>query len=79
MTLDENLVDRAATGTIAATNLFVRNGGDWIHRMIQHVVPGLELFGVVYDDALGNPVDRDRLVATRGAAVRFFLPPPDVR
>ena len=29
VTLDENLMDRAATGTIAATNLFVRDGGRW--------------------------------------------------
>ena len=34
VTLDENLVDRAATGTIAATNLFVRSGGDW--RLVLH-------------------------------------------
>jgi biotin carboxylase len=63
---------------IVLGEVHVRNGGDWIHRMIQHAVPGLELFGVVYDDALGNPVDRGRLVATRAAAVRFFLPPPGV-
>ena len=30
VTLDENLVDRAATGTIAATNVFVRRGQDWL-------------------------------------------------
>jgi ketosteroid isomerase-like protein len=34
VTLDENLVDRAATGTVAATNLFVRTGGDW--RLVLH-------------------------------------------
>lgn len=56
----------------------VRNGGDWIHLMLQHAIPGLELFGVVYDDALGRPVDRSRLVATRAAAVRFLTPPPGV-
>lgn len=34
VTLDENLVDRTATGTIAATNLFTRDGSIW--RMIHH-------------------------------------------
>lgn len=56
----------------------VRNGGDWIHLLLQHAIPGLELFGVVYDDALGRPVDETRLAPTRGAAVRFLLPPPGV-
>jgi len=63
---------------IVLGEVHVRNGGDWIHRMIQHAVPGLELFGVVFDDAVGSPVDRERLVATRGAAARFFFPPPGV-
>ena len=30
VTLDENLVDGGATGTIAATNLFVRTDGGWL-------------------------------------------------
>lgn len=34
VTLDENLMDRANTGTIAATNVFVRNGADW--KMVLH-------------------------------------------
>jgi len=29
VTLDENLVDRTATGTIAATNVFVRSDDGW--------------------------------------------------
>jgi ketosteroid isomerase-like protein len=29
VTVDENLVDREAAGTIAATNLFVRTGDGW--------------------------------------------------
>lgn len=29
VTLDENLVDRTATGTIAATNVFVRSDAGW--------------------------------------------------
>ena len=34
VTLDENLVDRAATGTIAATNLFRRDDDRW--RLVLH-------------------------------------------
>ena len=34
VSLDENLVDRGATGTIAATNLFVRAGDAW--RLVLH-------------------------------------------
>ena len=34
VTLDENLVDRAATGTVAATNLFVRVGDEW--KLVLH-------------------------------------------
>ena len=30
VTADENLVDRASTGTIAATNVFVRDDGSWL-------------------------------------------------
>lgn len=54
----------------------VRNAGGWIHRMLAHVVPDLEWFGLVYDDVLGNPVDRAALVPRRGAAIRFLTPPP---
>lgn len=34
VTLDENLVDRAATGTIAATNVFSKDGNEWL--MVLH-------------------------------------------
>ena len=34
VTLDENLVDRTATGTIAATNIFVRHAGGW--KLVLH-------------------------------------------
>lgn len=53
----------------------VRGGGDWIHLMLEHAIPGLELFGLVYDDALGRPVVPP-LAPTRAAAVRFLAPPP---
>ncbi|GLY30938.1 ATP-grasp domain-containing protein [Kineosporia sp. NBRC 101731] len=53
-----------------------RFGGDFIHTMLAHAIPGLELFGQVFDDLLGR---RDRpgpLTPTRGAAVRYLAPPP---
>ncbi len=34
VTLDENLVDRAMTGTIAATNMFVRGNHTW--KLVLH-------------------------------------------
>lgn len=34
ITLDENLMDRANTGTIAATNLFVRSSSGW--KLVLH-------------------------------------------
>ncbi|MDX2541818.1 ATP-grasp domain-containing protein [Streptomyces sp. WI04-05B] len=54
----------------------VRNAGGWIHRMLPHVIPGLEWFGLVYDDVLGNPVDKAALKPVRGSAIRFLTPPP---
>ncbi|MBN0046134.1 ATP-grasp domain-containing protein [Streptomyces actuosus] len=55
--------------------IHVRNAGGWIHRMLAHVIPGLEWFGLVYDDVLGNPVDREALKPVRGSAIRFLTPP----
>lgn len=53
----------------------VRNAGGWIHRMLPHVIPGLEWFGLVYDDVLGRPVDKAALKPVRGSAIRFLTPP----
>ncbi|MEV0224557.1 ATP-grasp domain-containing protein [Streptomyces sp. NPDC050704] len=56
-----------------------RCGGDWIHRMLEYVVPGLDLFGVLCDDLLrrgrgaGAPAT---LEPVRAAAVRYLVPPP---
>ncbi|MFJ6610193.1 ATP-grasp domain-containing protein [Streptomyces sp. NPDC091289] len=62
---------------IVLGEVHVRVGGGWIHRMLPHVRPGLELYGTVYDDALGLPVDLpERLPAPeRAAAARYFAPP----
>jgi biotin carboxylase len=52
----------------------VRQGGDWIHAMLEWCRPGLELYGCWLDDLLG---ERPELPpATRGAAARFLVPPP---
>ncbi|MFJ7219160.1 ATP-grasp domain-containing protein [Amycolatopsis sp. NPDC098790] len=53
-----------------------RFGGDWIHRMLAHAIPGLELYGLVFDDMLGRPLPDVPLEPSRGAAVRYFTPPP---
>jgi biotin carboxylase len=50
-----------------------RPGGDWLHVLLSHAIPGLELFGLVFDDALGLPPACD-LTPTRGAAARFLAP-----
>jgi biotin carboxylase len=54
----------------------VRNGGDWIHLMLEYTIPGLELFGLVMDDALGVDTDSYVLTPSRAAAIRFLAPPP---
>ncbi|MGE5211307.1 MAG: nuclear transport factor 2 family protein [Acidobacteriota bacterium] len=38
VTLDENLVDRSGTGTVAATNLFARTAGRW-QLVVHHGSP----------------------------------------
>ncbi|GAA4303754.1 ATP-grasp domain-containing protein [Streptomyces venetus] len=53
-----------------------RFGGDWIHRMVEYAIPGLELFGLVYDDMLGRADGPGPLEPLRGAAVRYLTPPP---
>ncbi|MFJ4830429.1 ATP-grasp domain-containing protein [Streptomyces sp. NPDC088747] len=64
------------TGGVVLGEVHIRNAGGWIHRMLPHVIPGLEWFGLVFDDVLGRPVDRDALKPMRGSAIRFLTPPP---
>ncbi|WP_242884808.1 ATP-grasp domain-containing protein [Actinomadura litoris] len=52
-----------------------RPGGDWLHRLLTYAVPGLEMFGPIYDDALGRPVAPAPPV-TRAAAAYFLAPAP---
>lgn len=52
-----------------------RLGGDYIHRLLAHAIDGLEMFGEVFDDVLGDPPDVTRRCA-RAGAVRYLVPPP---
>ncbi|MFF7974913.1 ATP-grasp domain-containing protein [Streptomyces sp. NPDC007905] len=61
---------------IVLGEVHVRPGGDWLHRLLGHALPGLELFGLLYDDLLGRPGQARHPVATRAAAVRFLVAPP---
>ncbi|MDH2393714.1 ATP-grasp domain-containing protein [Streptomyces sp. HNM0663] len=65
----------AADGPVLG-EVHVRNGGDWIHLMLEYAIPGLDLFGLVIDDALGSDTDAYELTPSRAAAVRFLAPPP---
>ncbi|MFJ5220867.1 ATP-grasp domain-containing protein [Streptomyces sp. NPDC088354] len=53
-----------------------RWGGDWIHRMLAHAIPGLDIHGLIYDDMLGVERPHPEPAPSRGAAVRYFTPPP---
>lgn len=53
-----------------------RLGGGYLHRMLEYSIPGLEMFGLVFDDALGQHADSAGLQCTRGAASCYFAPPP---
>ncbi|MEU7885532.1 ATP-grasp domain-containing protein [Microbispora bryophytorum] len=64
-------------GGVVLGEVHVRNGGDWIHTLLGYAIPGLELFGLVYDDALGR-LDGPPPAPSRAAAVRFLVPPPGV-
>ncbi|MEV6825042.1 ATP-grasp domain-containing protein [Amycolatopsis sp. NPDC051102] len=63
-------------GGVVLGEVHARFGGDWIHRMLAHAIPGLELYGLVFDDMLGRPLPDVPLEPSRGAAVRYFTPPP---
>jgi biotin carboxylase len=60
---------------IVLGEVHVRNAGGWIHRMLAHVIPGLEMFGLVCDNAVGRPVALPA-APSRGAAARFLTAPP---
>lgn len=51
--------------------------GDWWTTLLHHVVPGLQVGGLLYDDVLGS-VPRPPQHPTRGAAVAHLTCPPGV-
>jgi hypothetical protein len=64
------------TGVVLG-EIHARLGGDWIHRMLAYAIPGLEVFGLVWDDILLGRATPDRcLDPVRGAAIRYLTPPP---
>ncbi|OLR95088.1 ATP-grasp domain-containing protein [Actinokineospora bangkokensis] len=59
------------TPTPVLGELHARPGGDFIHALLEHVHPGLELFGTLVDDLLGvAPIPVPPAAAA--AAVRFL-------
>ncbi|MFF8940353.1 ATP-grasp domain-containing protein [Streptomyces paradoxus] len=52
-----------------------RIGGGWIHRMLTHTRPGIELYGLVYDDMAGRAA-APAAGPVGAAASRYFSPPP---
>ncbi len=52
-----------------------RPGGDFIHAMVEHVRPGLELYGALMDDLFGESVEQ-LPEATAAAGVEFLVLPP---
>ncbi|MBW5422718.1 ATP-grasp domain-containing protein, partial [Streptomyces sp. BG9H] len=59
---------------IVLGELHDRGGGDYIHALVEHSRPGLELYGRLLDDLLGNAPGLVPPV-TRAARVQFLFPP----
>jgi biotin carboxylase len=62
-------------GGVVLGEVHARPGGDWLHRLLTYAIPGLEFFGLVFDDLLGLPAG-PLPTPTRAAAARFLTPPP---
>jgi biotin carboxylase len=62
-------------GEVVLGEVHVRPGGDWLHRLLAHAIPGLELFGLIFDDLLGLP-STGCPTPTRAGAARFLTPRP---
>ncbi|WKX74523.1 ATP-grasp domain-containing protein [Streptomyces sp. XD-27] len=60
---------------IVLGELHDRGGGDFIHALVEHTRPGLELYGTLIDDLLGRPPAP--VPAPAGSArAEFLLAPP---
>jgi L-aminoacid ligase-like protein len=64
----------SATGIVLG-EIHGRPGGDYIHALVEHSRPGLELYGLLLDDLLGLP-PAPVPAQTRAAGVDFLLFPP---
>ncbi|MBE1574394.1 ATP-grasp domain-containing protein [Amycolatopsis roodepoortensis] len=62
-------------GEVVLGEVHVRPGGDWLHRLLAHAIPGLELFGLIFDDLLGRP-STGCPAPTRAGAARFLTARP---
>lgn len=60
---------------IVLGELHDRPGGDYIHTLVEHARPGLELYGTLIDDLLGRP-SQPAPAAVGAAGAAFVLSPP---
>lgn len=60
---------------IVLGEIHARQGGDYIHALVEHSRPGLELYGLLIDDLLGRP-PAPVPAQTRAAGSEFLLLPP---
>ncbi|MFJ3937634.1 ATP-grasp domain-containing protein [Streptomyces parvus] len=58
-------------GGIVLGEIHARPGGDFLHALVEHTRPGLELFGALLDDLLGRPAAA--IPPETGAAGSDFL------
>jgi biotin carboxylase len=54
--------------------IHARPGGDFLHAMVEHTRPGLELYGMLIDDLLGAPPAPVPAQCTAAAAEFLLLP-----
>ncbi|WP_018681422.1 ATP-grasp domain-containing protein [Actinokineospora enzanensis] len=60
--------------TVVLGEVHARPGGDFIHAMVEHTRPGLELYGLLIDDLFGEVADIPPPATAAG--VEFLLLPP---
>lgn len=66
-------------GEVVLGEIHARPGGDFLHAMVEHVRPGLELYGAMIDDLLGRPAAAAPPVRGASAAHYLVLPAGRVR